>query len=179
MSKHYAFPEGSHEKLKAALHGARTIDEYRRVLCIWLRAVGLSGAQVAAALDMTTDAVHRFQARYFVEGHEAVLGGPGRGGRRREVLPYREEQKLFRRLRDEASPNRTLEFRTVRQAVEQAAGHPVSVSTVSKMLARHGWERHASVSIPWNRQLDPFMYAPPRPSGLWTPKSTEDPDSGG
>ncbi|HEY6290434.1 MAG TPA: hypothetical protein VI455_02590 [Terriglobia bacterium] len=147
MSLPKPFPEGSLEKLRAALKDARTKAEFQRVQCLWLRAaLGLSGAQVATAIGWHPAAVARLQADYLRQG-DAVLAGAGRGGRRRENLTRRAEQELLRKLRAEAAPSEVISSAAVHVAYEKAVGHPVGSSTVLRMLHRHGWTRHALVAM--------------------------------
>lgn len=169
MSAKRPFPDGSTEKLKAAMKKARTKDEYRRVLCLWLRkALGLNAEQVATALTWSVAHVRFVQARYLRMG-ETAFELAGRGGRRRELLKVHDERKLLRRLREEAWPNSVLEFRAVHQAVEQAAGRPVDPTVVSRILARHGWGRRADVTVGTSK-VPPgvSLYTPsPHRTGVW------------
>ena len=76
----------------------QTVDskaDYRRVLCLWLRAaLGLPAAEVALALGWRTSSVYNLQSRYQHEGATALLGA-GRGGRRRAWLSPEQEQRLL------------------------------------------------------------------------------------
>ena len=90
--KQKAFPEGSFAKLKAAVKSARTKAQLQQAQCLWLRvAHGLSALEVAAAIGWSESNVRRFQARYLREG-EAALAGPGRGGRRNQILSLCQEE---------------------------------------------------------------------------------------
>lgn len=152
------FPEGTTEKLMAAMKNAKSKDEFRRVQCVWLRhGLGMKSPQVAKAVGWSINFVQWVQARYFRFG-EDVFRVPVRGGRRREVLGVKEEFALLRRLREEAWPNSIIDFRTVKQAVEHAAGRPVAASVVNRMLVRHGWGRQATVRVA--RQTPPASAAP-------------------
>jgi transposase len=136
-----SFPEGSAEKLKAALLKARTKGQFQRAQCLWLRlALKMKAPAVAIALGWHVDSVRRLQARYLREG-EAALKGPGRGGRRRQNLPVPAERALLGGLLKAAWPNEVLEARAVQEAYEKEVGHPVSRSTIYKMLTRNGWRR--------------------------------------
>jgi transposase len=148
MAKPHPFPENSLEDLKAALKRARTKEQFQRVLCLWLRAaLGLNAQQVATALGWSVQAVYNHQWRYLKRG-QAALDTPGRGGRRHGVLPRDEENALLTRLRIMALPDDTVDFATIRQAVEQAVGRPVNSWTVRRMLERHHWEVHALAVSP-------------------------------
>jgi len=147
-------PEDTAERLKAAMKKAKTRDEYRRMLCVWLRHVlGLNSAQISAALLWSASQVRLVQARYLREGEAAFASEPGRGGRRRCLLSDHDEGTLLCRLREEAFPSNVVDYRTVHRAVEKAVGRPVDPAAVHRMLTRHGWGRHALVTIPHQKLL--------------------------
>jgi transposase len=150
MANKRPLPANSLEELRLALHGARTIAQFQRAQCLWLRAaLGLSAQQVATALGWKLQAVYNHQSRYLQRG-AAALAGPGRGGRRHNVLNREQETKLLGRLRIMALPDHTVDFGTIHRAVEQAAGHPVDPSTVRRMLQRHRWTVLALAVSPWS-----------------------------
>ncbi|HEY6271347.1 MAG TPA: helix-turn-helix domain-containing protein [Terriglobales bacterium] len=162
------FPEGSIAQIKAALKGARTIWQYQKALCVWLRAaLGLNSKQVAKALGWTPASVRRVQALYLRQG-DAAIKGPGRGGRRREILSIKQERELLRQLRDESWPISLMETRVVREAYEKAAGRRVPPSTLYRMLARHGWCKIPVVMIP--RLAPPKSFDQPAPASEGAPE---------
>jgi transposase len=151
MAKRRPLPGNSLVELKAALQRARTKAQFQRVQCLWLRAaLGLDARQVATALGWGTSAVYNLQSDYLREGM-AVLETPGRGGRRHNVLSRDQERQLLGRLRIMALPDQTVDFATIQQAVEQAAGRPVSTSTIRRILKRHHWSLHALAVSPWRQ----------------------------
>lgn len=138
-----AFPEGSVEKLRAALKQAKRKSEFQRIQCLWLRAsLGMNADQVATALGWQPTSVRRLQAQYLREG-EAVLRTLGRGGRRHENLTLEEEQQLLQQFSASAERGGMLEVSRVKQAYEEAISHRVPKSTVYRMLGRHGWRKIA------------------------------------
>lgn len=138
-----SFPEGSVDQLRDGLKQARSKAEFQRVQCLWLRAVlGLNANQVARAVGWHPTSVRRLQARYLHEG-QAVLKGPGRGGRRHENLTLPEEQRLLEGFLARAEQGGMLEVSQVKRAYEKALGHAVPKSTIYRMLARHGWRKLA------------------------------------
>lgn len=168
-------PEDAAERLKTAMKKAKTKDEYRRVLCVWLRHVlGLNSTQIAAALLWSPTQVREVQSRFLRQGEAAFAPEPGRGGRRRWLLTLEEESKVLRRVREEAWPSSTLEFHTVQQAVEKAVGRSVDAALVHRMLKRHGWGRRATVFIPRHQypaHMPTAVDSPgkdkPRRTGVW------------
>jgi hypothetical protein len=166
-------PEDTTERLKAAMKKAKTKDEYRRVLCVWLRQVlELNSTQIGAALLWSPSQVRVVHSRFLCEGEAAFAPEPGRGGRRRWLLTLEEECNLLRRVREEAWPDSTLEFRTVHQAVEKEAGRRVDAAFVHRMLKRHGWGRRAIIAIPCHQ------YPLDLPTGIRSPSKDRVPRSG-
>ncbi|HXJ91279.1 MAG TPA: helix-turn-helix domain-containing protein [Terriglobia bacterium] len=135
------------KKLKAALGAARTKAQYQRIQCLWLReALGLSAAQIAAAIGWNYASVWRLHSLYARLG-DAALAEPKRGGRRRQNLTEKEEYNLLRQLRSAAAPQCVIHSGDVHAAYQKAVGHPVPPSTISRMLAGHGWTRHMIVAM--------------------------------
>jgi transposase len=160
------FPEGSAEKLKLAMRKARTKGEYKRLLCLWLRAsLNLTSSQVATALCWSSTAVRRLQLAYLHQG-EAALRGPGRGGPRHQYLRWDQEKALLRELAGKMSPDTTMRAAAVHDAYEKVLGRPVASSTIYRMLTRHRWHRQATRDV--------------LPEGGWAPSrfaETAEPDS--
>jgi transposase len=171
MGAKFRFPEGTTEKLKAAMKKAKSKDEYRRVLCLWLRhGLGLRAPEVAKALGWSINFVRQVQSAYAHTGEEAFRA-PGRSWRRRNLLSIDAEEAVLRRLRENAWPNSIMDFRTVHRAVESAVGRPVAASIVNRMLTRHGWGRQATVFVAQHRtpaSMAAAMQPPVRTrSGVW------------
>ena len=132
---------GAERELRQLLDTTGSKADYRRVLCLWLRAaLGLSASQVAMALDWHLGSVYNLQSRYLRDGAEA-LTGVGRGGRRRGLLTEEAEQKLLSAFASTAGQGGIAEVSVVRQTYEKQVGQAVAPSTVYRLLARHGWRK--------------------------------------
>ena len=155
MSKRLTPPDDWAETLPPLLKSARTANDLRQVLCVWMRlALGMSKEQIAIATGWSASTIRQVQERFLREG-VAAFQGPGKGGRRNELMTRQSEYALLRRLREENFPNEVLEFHAVHRAVENAVGREVPVSTVHRLLKRHGWRRVARVFIPHSGPLAP------------------------
>jgi transposase len=134
-------PDGAYEQLTRLLPEVRSKADYRRVLCVWLRAaLGLPAAEVALVLGWRTSSVYNLQSRYQQEG-EGTLLGTGRGGRRHAWLSPEQEQGLLHSFMPTAEQGGMVEASALVRAYEQEAGHPVALSTVYRLLTRHGWRK--------------------------------------
>ena len=135
--------EQAKESLEELLKETKTKADFRRVQCIWLRALfGMSSDEVALAVGFSPATVKKLWSQYF-SGGEEVLIGQGRGGRRRANLSLEEEQKLLVHFFDKAESGEVLVVNEVKAAYEKALGGTVPKSTVYRMLARHGWRKIA------------------------------------
>jgi len=142
------------EGLSKLMQDAKSIGEFRRVQCVWLRAaLDMPVEEIAKATGLAPASVRCYHSRY-LKGGQAALRGPGRGGRRNANLTVEEESALVARFMEEAESGGILEVSAVKRAYEQAIGHGVPKSTVYRMLARHGW-----------RKLAPRPYHPKRNLG--------------
>jgi transposase len=123
-------PKGAKRELTRLLQQAATKADYRRVLCVWLRAtVGLSAAEVALALGWCTSSVYNLQSRYRREGAQA-LQGAGRGGPHRAWLSPEQEQRFLHSFVSTAHQGGIAEVSMIRRVYEQEVGHAVAPSTV-------------------------------------------------
>jgi transposase len=153
-------------QLEALRQQADSKADYRRVLCLWLRAaLGLSASEIATALGWCTGSVHNLHSRYLREGSSALVG-VGRGGRRRQLLSVPEEQELLLTFSANAEQGGVAEVSRIWAALEQRVGHAVAQSTVYRLLARYGWRK--LVPRPFHPDVSPdAQQAFKKSSGAW------------
>ena len=136
-------PVGSGELLQKALKESKSIHEFQRIQCVWLRScLGLNSEQIAVGLGLQAPSVRRIQSQFF-QGGINTLKGVGRGGRHRENLSKKQEQSLLKKFISKAEQGGVLEISEIKQAYEKKVGHSVPKSTIYRMLARHGWRKIA------------------------------------
>lgn len=156
--------EGSTEQLRAAFRIVRTKEQFRHLLCLWLRAaLHLRSEQIALALDMAPGTVRRVQARFPREGVE-MFKKPAKGGRRRQNLTVAAERAFLDRLLKETQPaNAILDARFVQEQYERMMGRAVTGSVVYRVLRRHGWRRVMMGAISTPRAWAAAKLPDPRP----------------
>ena len=131
------------QQIERILAQARTVEEFKRIQCVWLRAAfDLSVAQIARAVGLSEASVRCFHSRYLRHGI-AVLQSRSRGGRRHQNLSLEQEQQLLSQFLPEAERGGMLEVSHVQAGYEEMVGHAVPKSTVYRLLARHGWRKLA------------------------------------
>jgi len=137
------FTEKQHIEVKQALKTTRTKEEFQRVQAVLLRMeYGLRAAEIAKTLDMHTASVWNIHARFFKEG-SSIFQSKVHGGRYRENLTIKEEQKLLKSFFEQATRSGILIVSKIKEAYEELLGREVPHSTIYRMLERHGWRKIA------------------------------------
>jgi transposase len=72
-----------------------------------------------------------------------ALDTPGKGGRRNEYLTVAEEQAFLAPFFDRAAQGQLATAAEMHAALETRLSRPVHLSTVYRLLARHGWRKRA------------------------------------
>lgn len=135
------FPEGTVDRLGEMMKAAKTKADFQRVQCVWLReAFGLELEEIARIVMLSPNTVRCMHSRYLKQGEDG-LRGVGRGGRRREHLTVQEEDQVLRNFFTRSKRGEVLVVSEVKEAYEEAVGQIVHLSTVYRVLARHGWRK--------------------------------------
>ena len=116
-------------------------QEFRRFLCLWMRAEqGLPTAAIAKATGFHEATVRIVQRDFIDRGMGAITGG-GRGGRRRQLMSPGEEAAFLKGFHKAARDASLLTVGRIRAELEERLGREVSLSTVYRMLGRNGWRK--------------------------------------
>jgi transposase len=102
--------------------------------------MGATIFQTAAALCISTSTVTRLQSEIRNQGLRKKNKGSW-GGRRRQTMTLEEEKEFLVPWIEQAKVGGVLTVPPLHQALEKRIGHPVSPSTMYRLLARHGWRK--------------------------------------
>lgn len=128
--------------IQKALGQSRSKDEFKKVLCLWLKvALSLTSMQIAVATGQTAAAVRKVQSRFASEGVQAFFTKQ-RGGRKRENISLARERQILNQFRRRAQRGSALNVAEIQKAYELSAGRTVAESTVYRLLGRHGLRRY-------------------------------------
>ena len=84
------------DELRRLVDEVGDIHDYRRLMAVWIRAIAdLPAGKIAEMLRMKTQTVRQLQSTCHAEGAQALVGRPGRGGRRSVNMSYDNELKLL------------------------------------------------------------------------------------
>ena len=121
---------------------AETVRELRAGLSVVLpKTCDITYAETAKALGVGVATVVRMQRgiRDKVAGKTSQKGTWG--GRRRQLLSIQEEEAFLAEWSAKAEHGGVLVVPPIHAALEKQLGQQIAVSTVYRMLARHGWRK--------------------------------------
>jgi transposase len=87
----------------------------------------------------------------------AAIETPGKGGRRNARLTVAEEQAFLAPFFDRAARGQIATAAEIHTALAARLGQPIHLSTVYRLLARHGWRKRAP--RPTHPKADPAQQA--------------------
>jgi transposase len=131
------------ETLKKLLEKSKTKSEYRRTMCVMLRAtLQLPAQKIAENVGLSRGAVEQIIARYLKSGAKSLLGS-GSGGRQYAYMSIDEERQFVKDFGPKALDGGIIVVNEIIRAYEKKVGFTVAKSTVYRLLARYGWRKIA------------------------------------
>jgi transposase len=141
MRPRKSFPPESIRALEEFLRTSKRTSDIKRIQAILMRAsADLPIAQIAQLTGLAPATIRTLHSRFLINGISSLTGRPGRGGSRRRGLSDAEEQRI---IAEKPVINGAPDVRAIQAAVAAAIGRTVAISTVYRMLARHGWNKPA------------------------------------
>jgi len=89
----------------------------------------------------------------------AALETPGKGGRRHEYMSMEQERRFLQPFFAQAERGEIATAEQIQQAFEAEVKHEVHITSIYRLLARHGWRklvprpRHRQQPMPGNKTL--------------------------
>jgi transposase len=137
------FPEGTAVLTAALLKQVKEAADYRRILCVHLRAAfGEGNPAIAAKTGLSESTIRKVHAAFLRRGEAALTTRP-RGGRRRAHLTVAEEAAVVQPFLAKAKAGGVVEIGPIQRTYEAKLGKAVAPSTVYRVLRRHGWRKIA------------------------------------
>lgn len=143
-----ARPASGNEQIEAArslLREATTVEQLRQAQAVLLPlALGLSLEQTAQAIGRSVSATCAMRTR-FVQVQTGRRKAPRRKSelRNRATVGLEREGRILDEVLKGAADGAVLVIPGLKSALEDRLGRSVALSTVYRMLARHGWRKLA------------------------------------
>jgi transposase len=136
---------------RAAVSRATSAHELRMAQAMLLPvAFGMKLNQVAESIGQSVPTVTRLRQDFVRSQRGEALARARRGGRRNEHMTLEQEQAFLAPFLERARFGGILIVPPVKLALERHLGKPLALSSVYRMLHRHGWRKLA----PDNRHPD-------------------------
>lgn len=132
------------EQARQMLAQARTVEQLRQAQAVVLPLDhGLSLEQTARAIGQSVTWTCRLRNR-FMAGQVVGDGStPARGGRRHQNMTPEQERAALAPFLQRAAAGGILVVSQLKAELEQSLGRPMALSSVYKLLHRHGWRKLA------------------------------------
>lgn len=129
------------ERLLELQRSVKSVTQWRVLEAVWLREkLGLSGGEVSEALGYKLQSVHLIWSKWNRQG-ERLFAGPGPGGRKHAYLTVEQEGDFLKPFIARASEGVLVTVKEIHSAYEARVGKRVALSTIYRVLARHGWRK--------------------------------------
>ena len=128
-------------RLSERLKATRDLHEYQRIQCVLMRlTLGCSATDIALVLGWAPTTVHTIHSRWARDG-DAVFDLRPKGGRRNENMSTDEEAQLVAPYLARGRATGSLPMDELQRAYEARVGRPTALSTIYRLLNRHGWRK--------------------------------------
>lgn len=141
VDKLYDFSEITALRMAELMTQTRSLQEYKRIQAIYIRArYGSDAKEIAAQTGFAVQTVRNLHSAWQRHG-EAILQQKPNGGRRHENMTLAEETAFLEPYLLEAKQGRILEVKKIHQAYESKMGKKLPLSTTYRLLRRHNWRK--------------------------------------
>ena len=127
--------------MEKLLKTSKSINEYKRIQCIYFRAkFNYNAGLIAQITGYKLQTVRNIHSSFLKHGIKA-LSLNQKGGRHNSVFTFAEEKELIKEFEDKAKKGGIIEVSKIHKAYEEKAKQKVAKSTVYRMLDRHNWRK--------------------------------------
>jgi transposase len=135
------------EKVKQSMKKSTSIDEYRRLQCVYLadEKPEMTLKEIATITLYSESTVKKIVSEFHKIGFKSVKDR--RGGRFRENMSLEEESKLLKRFIEQSESGKLICATIIKIEYEKAIGRQVNKSVIYRLLSRHGYRQ----IIPYKR----------------------------
>lgn len=131
----------SKDELAARIERCRDSWHTRKLLVIWNATVDPRPAEeIASHCRVAPQTVRNWISRYNRFGLDALCG-PGKGGRRNQLMRPEEEKEFLAPFFERATKGQIATVAEIRSALEEYVGHPIGHYTIYRFLDRNQWRK--------------------------------------
>jgi transposase len=128
------------DEISNALKKCTNANEKLRLIIVNIRATTkLNAKQIAEMVNRSVSSVEHIIGIYFRNGLEGLIAKKREGNRRN--LSHTQEKELLASFEEKAKNGHMLTISEIQEEYCKYVEHKVAVSTIYRMLARHGWRK--------------------------------------
>jgi len=130
----------SASEIKAKMNESKSKEEFRRWQAFYL--VTEKKMRAEEASDITGVSVKTvYQWIYFLNKDKSKLSPKSRGGRRKYLMTWQEEENFLKELTEQSNKGAIVIIKYIKEKIEENIGHKVSKDYPYDLLHRHGWRK--------------------------------------
>ena len=142
MGRKKQYTEEEIKEVEEALESNNNKVEVKRILAVKAKAeLGLSNEAIGRLLNYSEYTVRDIVGIYNRHGLSGLKLQRVRGGRRRENMSIADEKELLKGFSESADTGKIATVTKIKEAYEEKIGKKVHISTISRLLRRHGWRK--------------------------------------
>jgi transposase len=129
------------EQVKEKMKESKSTNQLKRWQIVYTALLQPRKAEeIALCVGVSKSLVQKIISRYNRDGYEAIEIKSS-GGRHHEYLSIEEEEKFLAPFWQRAEQGELTTIKEVQRAYEEKIGHHVHETTISRLIARHGWRK--------------------------------------
>jgi transposase len=126
-------------KLAKVAKKTRDIKAYRRLLALRMYTQGKPNKEISEALGFSAQYITELVTKYLTEGMESILKDKRTSNNRR--MRFAEEAEFLNQFLEMAEAGQLVTVKVILEKFGEVTGKPSDISTVYKLLKRHGWRK--------------------------------------
>lgn len=137
-----SFPPNSAEFLENLLNSAQSVNEFKRIQSVYLRAkFGYNAKQIAQLTGLKLQTVRNLHCAYLKDGEACLKSSKKKNPRKNFYLTVKQEKAFLAHFEEDGKAGSILEISQIHIALQQKLQIEIPLSTTYRMLHRHGWRK--------------------------------------
>lgn len=142
MGKKRVYKEVEVMGLRKALEESKDKTESRRILTVKAKAeFGMSNEVISKLFGYSKFTVRDIIGKYNKGGLVGIISKGNRGGRRNENMTIESEKEFLAGFESSSKNGKIATVAAIKAEYETKVGKEVPKSTITRLLARHGWRK--------------------------------------
>jgi transposase len=142
MARKIEFTKEQKKEIQIAFCKIRKIKDTKssnRIIVLNMRRIGKTNREISEAIGYNTQYITDIVSLYSRQGMAAIIGNKYTSHNFR--MTFAEETEFLEQFRDEAEQGLLTNAKKILEKYEEQTGKKSNISTIYKLLERHGWRK--------------------------------------